>query len=91
MRAMTKTLLGAAAIAGSLILSLGAAQAGDWDHDHDRDHWREHRRYVEERPVYVAPRPVYVAPAPIIVAPVVPVAPMPVGPPSLNFNLNAPL
>jgi hypothetical protein len=96
MRLMNKISLGAAALAGSVILSLstGALAQDHWDRDHcDRYHCDRYRdpHFVEQRPVYVPPRPVYVAPAPVIVAPVVPVAPMPVGPPSLNMNLNIPL
>lgn len=80
--------LAAALVAGSTILSLSTA-AFAWDHDHDRydhRHW-ERDHWVYDRPVYVAPRPVVVAP-PVVMAPV-PVAP--VGPPSLNLNMNIPL
>ena len=89
--------IGAALLAGSLVLAVSAgAQARDdrWDH---RDHgWHhKHGRYVEhhghyrERPVYVRERPVIVE-RPVMMAPMYQ-APYQPGPSGLNLNFNIPL
>ena len=87
MRTYSKLSIGAA-LMGSVLLSFaGAAQANEWDHDRwERDHRRyehyyDHRRFVEERPVIVQ-RPIFVAPQPVYQAP---------APSGLNLNFNIPL
>jgi hypothetical protein len=104
MRDVTKRLnlrtIGAALLAGSLVLAVAAgaqARDGRWDHRDRRDHrWHhKHERYVErhryiaERPVYVRERPVYVE-RPVMMMPMYPDY-QSQGPSGLNLNFNIPL
>ena len=111
MRDVTKRLnlrtIGAALLAGSLVLAVSAgAQARDdrWDYRDNRDHrWHhkhdhheryvERHRYIAERPVYVRERPVIVE-RPVMMAPMMPMYQPPYqqqGPSGLNLNFNIPL
>ena len=87
--------IGAALVAGSLVLAVSAgAQARDdhWEHRDQRWHHHKHDRYVVEHR-YVAERPVYVRERPVIVERPVMMAPMyqPAAPSGLNLNFNIPL
>ena len=79
------TLSFAVALIGSVFALSAAAKAEDrWEREHWDRYRHDHPRYVQERPVIVQRPPVVVAPpAPAYVAPM--------GPPSLNLNLNIPL
>ena len=92
-----KLSIGAAMFAGAVLaLSVGAAQADDWDHHrwerhHERHRYHEH--YIHERPVIIhergpvfveRERPVYMAPP--MIYPMAPAAPS-----GLNLNFNIPL
>jgi hypothetical protein len=107
MRDVTKRLklrtVGAALLAGSLVLAVSAgAEARDdrWDHrDHHRDHHRWHHkhdrherfverhRYIAERPVYVRERPVVVE-RPVMMAPMMPMYQPPYQQGPSGLNLN---